>query len=266
MSGLTTGNRRQYSDSSRLAARARLHRDFTVAETPWFEWLSPHLELKDGQHVLDVGCGPGWFWEAIAGSLAAKLDLTLLDQSKGMVEEAMGRCGRLRDWSVRGVEADAKALPFGDGTFDTVVAMHMLYHVPDPAAAIAEMHRALKPGGLLAVTTNGAGNLRELYALTTTFGGAPTEPVAATFGFDTAEHLMRKAFGNVTHAMHPASLRVTDPEVVFLALTSYPPGSEASSAQLDAFRNAIDAAFAKGHGVLAADKEMGLFLSRKAAV
>jgi SAM-dependent methyltransferase len=139
----------------------------------------------------------------------------------------------------------------------------MLYHVPYQAKAIAEMHRVLKPGGLLAVTTNGADNLRDLYALTTVFGSEPVEPVAAIFGFDVAEQRMKVQFGNVTHEVQPASLRITSPEDVFLALTSYPPGDRAPEEQLAAFREAIDVAFAGGNGVLDVAKEVGLFLSRK---
>jgi SAM-dependent methyltransferase len=142
--------------------------------------------------------------------------------------------------------------------------MHMLYHVPDQAKAIAEMHRVLKPGGLLAVTTNGANNLRDLYALTTVFGSEPVEPVAAIFGLDIAEQRMRAQFGNVTRQIQPARLRVTSPEDVFLALTSYPPGDGAPQEQLAAFRAAIDTAFVRGNGVLDVAKEVGLFLSRKA--
>ncbi len=145
--------------------------------------------------------------------------------------------------SVAGRQADAAALPFDDCSFDAVVAMHMLYHMADPAAGVAEMARVLKPGGVLAVTTNGAGNLRELYELTTVFGGAPSEPMAAIFGFDAAERLMQSQFGNVAWSRHPASLRITDPEDVFLALTSFPPGETASEAQQQAFRAAIDRAF-----------------------
>ena len=65
--------------------------------------------------------------------------------------------------------------------------------------------------------------------------------------------------------MHPAKLRITDPEDVFLALTSYPPGDGASEAQLAQFRKAIAQAFAEGGGVLEAEKEMGLFISQKTA-
>ena len=126
------------------------------------------------------------------------------------------------------------------------------------------MARVLKPGGFLAVTTNGAGNMRTMYALTTALGSDPVDHAGAAFGFDAADRLMRAQFGTVTMVQHPASLRITEPEDVFLALTSYPPGDGASADELIAFRRAIDLAFQQGNGALEAAKETGLFISRKA--
>ena len=71
-------------------------------------------------------------------------------------------------------------------------------------------------------------------------------------------------FGNVRRHIHPGHLRITDAEDVFLALTSYPPGDQADDLTLAAFRAAIADAFAKGGGALVADRQVGLFLSRKA--
>ncbi len=264
MSAITEGNAEQYSTSQKLAARARLNQEYTIASTPWFAWVSQHLPLKSGASVLDIGCGPGWFWAATADIIPPSIDLTLADQSAGMVDEATGRCSALSFRSVTGQQADAMALPFADASFDVVVAMHMLYHVADQPRAIAEMARVLKPGGTLAVTTNGSGNMGAIYALTTVFGSPPVDPAGTAFGFATAERLLRAAFGNVTFALHPASMRITNPEDVFLALTSYPPGDGAPPEQRSAFRTAIDNAFQRGNGVLEVAKETGLFLSRKA--
>jgi ubiquinone/menaquinone biosynthesis C-methylase UbiE len=265
MSSISEDNAKQYGDSRKLAARARLHKEYTIAEIGWFAWVAKQLPLKSGDRVLDIGCGPGWFWAATTRLLPDGLDLTLADLSPGMADEAMKRCQSLSFGSLRSQPADAAALPFDDGSFDIVIAMHMLYHLPNPAAGIAEMYRVLKPGGFLAVTTNDVSNLRDLYALTTVFGSAPVDPAGVAFGYDTADQLMRSQFGNVTLAQHPACLRITDPEDVFLALTSYPPGDEASEAQLIKFREAIGDAFEKGGGMLEAKKEAGLFLSRKSA-
>ena len=263
MSSMTVDNAGQYGDSRKLAARARLHEAYSIAETAWFPWVAERLPLAPGATVLDIGCGPGWFWAGAAAQLPAALDVTLADLSPGMVREGVERCSALEFGSFRGIQADAVALPFEAGRFDAVIAMHMLYHVPEPAAAIAEMYRVLKPGGSLAVTTNGLDNLRGLYELGAAFGGAPHDPAAAAFGYDSAERLMRAQFGNVTMHAYPASLRITEPEDVFLALTSYPPGDGASAAQLDDFRMAIARAFEAGNGVLAVEKETALFLSRK---
>lgn len=263
MSSITSGNAVQYADSRKLAARGRLNREYTIAETGWFPWVARQLPLRPGDRVLDIGCGPAWFWASVIKDVPENLDLTLADQSAGMVEEAVTRCTQLPFGSLTGRQAEATAMPFENDSFDMVIAMHMLYHLPDPAAGIAEMFRVLKPGGFLAVTTNGAGNMLGIYELTTVFGSEPFDPSAAVFGYDKAKELMRARFGNVTFSQHPAHMRITDPEDVFLALTSYPPGDGASEAELDAFRKAIAAAFERGKGVLEVEKETGLFVSRK---
>jgi SAM-dependent methyltransferase len=265
MSSITSGNAKQYEDSRKLEARARLNRKYTIAEVGWFAWIAGQLPLRPASRILDVGCGPGWFWASAAKMLPDGVDLTLCDLSPGMVREAVDRCQGLPFASVRGREADATALPFEDGSFDAVIGMHMLYHLADPAKGIAEMFRVLRPNGILVVTTNGAGNMRKIYELTTVFGSAPCDPAAAVFGYDAADRLMRSQFGNVAMSQHPASLRITDPEDVFLALTSYPPGEEAEEAQLVRFRKAIADAFRQGNGVLEVEKQSGLFISRKVA-
>ena len=53
--------------------------------------------------------------------------------------------------AVRGVLANAMQLPFEGGRFDALCAMHMLYHLPDPAQALGEMRRVLRPGGAFLV-------------------------------------------------------------------------------------------------------------------
>jgi SAM-dependent methyltransferase len=263
MAEATTMNEKQYSDSRKLAARARLNSEYTVAEVPWFPWVAQQLSLKSRDRVLDIGCGPGWFWSEAGKAVPPELQLTLADLSPGMVGEAVSRCRELPFHSVEGRQADAMDLPFADGSFDFVLAMHMIYHLSDPSVGIAEMHRTLAPGGYLAVTTNGRNNMRELYEMTTIFGSPPHDPVAAVFGLETAENLMRTQFGNVLVMRHPARMLITEPEDVFLALTSYPPGDEASDDKLKDFREVIDEAFRNANGVIEVEKESCILISRK---
>ena len=61
--------------------------------------------------------------------------------------------------------ADATALPLPDGVADLTLAMHMLYHVPDPSQAVRELRRVTRPGGRVVIGLNGPDHLRELREL-----------------------------------------------------------------------------------------------------
>lgn len=92
------------------------------------------------------------------------------------------------------------------------------------------------------------------------FGSPPYDPACAAFGYNAAERLMKSQLGNVSVTKHSARIQVAEPDDVFLALTSYPPGDRADETQLAAFRNAIDEAFRAGNGILGLEKQSGLFL------
>jgi ubiquinone/menaquinone biosynthesis C-methylase UbiE len=78
------------------------------------------------------------------------IQLTGIDFSPAMLEIARGRAAEL-GVGVTLIEADAQHLPFADHRFDTVVCTLALSSIPDPAAAINEMHRVLRAGGQLLV-------------------------------------------------------------------------------------------------------------------
>jgi ubiquinone/menaquinone biosynthesis C-methylase UbiE len=216
----------QYRDSARLAARAGLHQSFSTNPQGWPVWAFEQLDLRPGQHVLEVGGGPGWLWRANAHRLPAGLRVTFTDFSPGIVREARAA---LSDGSVahgfRFANADAQALPLPAAAFDGVIANHMLYHVPDLARAVGELARVLRPGGRLCAATNGPNHLRELYDLAAGYSPWASErDHAFSFRLDNAAEVLRPAFEHVEIRRYPDSLWVTEarPVVDYLvSMSSY---------------------------------------------
>ncbi len=100
------------------------------------------LRAVNGQKVLDLGCGPG---DGAAWLRHRGIDAVGLDYSDGMLEKAR-RDSLLGGRLTRG---DAGRLPFRDGAFDKLVCTNSFHHYPDHRAALKEMRRVLKPGGLM---------------------------------------------------------------------------------------------------------------------
>lgn len=100
--------------------------------------------------VLDCGAGTGALSQALIRVLPAPVALTAIDVSTRMLEQARYALRNTNaDVTVR--QADAAALPFDDNSFDMVMTAHMHEHLTDPAVALREMVRVLKPGGRLVV-------------------------------------------------------------------------------------------------------------------
>ena len=160
-------------------------------------WVLELAGLSPGMRVLDAGCGNGVYLRALA---ARNVRAVGCDLSAGMLRAA---------GHTAVVNADVAALPVGDGTFDVVLAAHMLYHVPDRVAAVREFRRALALGGTCIAVTNGGRHLLSLRGLTEQAVGRATpgwRMLQATHAFSAASAAAQLgvAFGSVT-CVRPAS-------------------------------------------------------------
>jgi SAM-dependent methyltransferase len=107
------------------------------------------LGVAAGQRLLDVGCGSGHALQA-AAELVGSTGLAVgVDAAATMATAAQARVAGHPH--ARVCLADAQHLPFADGVFDGCRAERVLQHLPDPAAALAEMARVTRPGGLVLV-------------------------------------------------------------------------------------------------------------------
>lgn len=138
-------------------AQAVSRRLFALWRRP-IEWL----DIPQGGIGLDVGCGPGTItgWLARAAGpdgLALGVDISEPMLARAVRAEAGPQVGFLR--------ADAQRLPFRDETVDAVVSIAVLQLIPDPAAALAEIARVLRPGRRLALMVPTAGRAARFWRM-----------------------------------------------------------------------------------------------------
>ena len=111
-------------------------------------YLIPHL--TPGLRLLDVGCGPGNITADLAG-LVAPGDAIGIDREAGVLAEATAAASGRGVGNVRFAVGDVYALGYPDASFDVVHAHQVLQHLSDPVAALRQMRRVCRPGGLVAV-------------------------------------------------------------------------------------------------------------------
>jgi SAM-dependent methyltransferase len=99
--------------------------------------------------VADLGCGPG----AHALSLASRgYNVIGIDGSSRMVDVARTRAKRDEIVATFDVHDVSASLDFADASLGGVLAIHLIQHLPHPAAFVAEVQRCLRPGGYLLIT------------------------------------------------------------------------------------------------------------------
>jgi SAM-dependent methyltransferase len=149
--------------------------------------------LRNGQAVVDVGCGTGHATVAAAQAVGPQGRVVAVDMSAEMCERARRKVSGLSTVEVR--QGDGAALALPAGSFDAVICASALYTFPDLPAALSEWERVLKPGGRVAFSTIGAGSLLLYSELLKRYGlvlpsGLPTERVDTT---DKCEAFLRGA-------------------------------------------------------------------------
>jgi SAM-dependent methyltransferase len=115
-------------------ARSVLRRHAAAGDV--HEHVARRLLSEDRTPVLDVGCGEG------------ELARFLPDGAWVGVDNSPAMLARAPTPKILG---EANALPFGDSSFPSVALLYLLYHLEEPAPALAEARRVLRPGGLVAV-------------------------------------------------------------------------------------------------------------------
>jgi ubiquinone/menaquinone biosynthesis C-methylase UbiE len=154
--------------------------------------------------VLEIGSGSGPNFPYYPESVTELVSVEPEPNLRAKAEEAARAVGR----PVRVVDAVAERLPFEDGSFDAAVAVLVLCSVPDQGAALAELHRVVKPGGELRFYEHVVGSSRRLAvlqralapSLAVVFGGCRADRdtgaaiEAAGFRMERCRRFLRRTF------------------------------------------------------------------------
>lgn len=187
--------------TDREALRTRAYADERPLETrrAIYDYRRPKLDLvgevvhrlRDvpGGVLADVGCGSGAYTRALR---AARPDLTVIaaDLSAGMVSVA----------GAPGMVTDAMRLPLLDRSCSAVLALHMLYHVPDPRAAVTEFARVVREDGSVLIIGNAVDDKHELDEL---WDRAAQDVLGRPAGGLVGGHMRAEEMGALAHEVFP---------------------------------------------------------------
>ncbi|WP_234884003.1 class I SAM-dependent methyltransferase [Mycolicibacterium aubagnense] len=121
--------------------------------------------MPDGSSILDVPCGGGITLRRLCPG--QRVRYVAADISPAMLTRARRYAGAGGNATVEFVECDVTGMPFGDGEFDLVVCFSGLHCLPDPAAAVRELARCVRPGGRVIADVALHGQLRRCDAFMT---------------------------------------------------------------------------------------------------
>lgn len=150
-----------YPNEQGMMVRKKTHELYTVPTFDFQNWVLERLGWRGDEAVLDLGCGPGTYLPALTQYIAPQ-QYVGVDLSLGMLKAVKQEASLA---AVTLSAADAEALPFPDHSFDVVLANHMLYHIPNLDQALSEVHRVLRPHGLLVAATNSQFTMPEFNTL-----------------------------------------------------------------------------------------------------
>lgn len=141
--------------SSYEAWHERVQSDTATADRPWHTLLFKYLEPRDlGQRrVLEIGCGRGELACHLATSAPAPERFIAADFAQSAVRLGRQRAEARAVPGVSWMVADVQDIALPEAAVDTVISCETIEHLPDPARALREFHRILRPGGRLILTT-----------------------------------------------------------------------------------------------------------------
>jgi SAM-dependent methyltransferase len=196
----TTLRRRVTGEYSLATGQAAAHRLGILHQVygPGTRGLLERAGVASGMHVADLGCGVGTVTGELARLVGSAGHVVGIDVSRDQLAQARDRLAGPAYAHVSFVEASATGTTLPDASFDLIYCRFLLLHLVEPHEALREMHRLLRPGGIIVcedgdLTSAGSEPPSALGLFAELFGGlGPTRSVDYTLG-RRLYHVVRQA-------------------------------------------------------------------------
>ena len=217
LTGMEKSIKSQYENASNISARIRLHKEFSMNKQGWFPWIFetgilPHIEARKGEddtqlagqsvaekiEILELGCGEGSLWTENLNRLPENVLIMVSDISEGMIRDIRRNIGADERFTYECF--DCQQIPAQSGTYDIVIANHLLFYCEDMAQVCNEVKRVLKKGGVFLCSTYGVGHMKEITDLVQKFDSRiilAAENLYERFGLENGEEILSQYFSKV---------------------------------------------------------------------
>ncbi len=180
-----------------LARRIDIHNKYGSKDID--QWMLGLLPLRKGEKILDVGCGSGKQCFSYYDYLGGEADITGGDVNQELLAQAIEN-NKTRGADVKFVTLDFdKPFDFANDTFDLLSCCFAIYYATDIPFTISEMHRVLKPGGMLFTSGPMPDNKRFFYDVIRQATGMEIPPMPGSSRYSSLIlNEMRGLFNKVT--------------------------------------------------------------------
>ena len=258
----------QYQNASNISARIRLHNLYSTNKQGWFPWVYEQCGITEGMQILELGCGNGALWRENFDKLPTDIHIVLNDISEGMLRDTRREIEESEksetDNRFSFHPFDCHRIPYGEGTFDLVIANHVLFYCKDLPAVLQEVRRVLRPDGIFLCSTYGSSHMKEITDLVQDFNSSITlsaDKLYERFGLENGVGLLNPYFSKIQMEVYDDRLIVDQAEpLIEYILSCHGNQNQYILDRYKDFRTFVEKKTKKGFCIT---KQAGLFLCEK---
>ena len=262
LTGMEKSLKNQYQNASNISARIHLHSLYSQNQQGWFPWIYEQLEVCPGIRILELGCGDGTLWVENLKHLPKEADIILSDISEGMLRDARRAIGA-KDGRFSYEVFDCQHIPFVDGSFDLVIANHVLFYCEDIRRVCGEVRRVLRPDGRFLCSAYGQEHMKEVSLLVQGFDDRivlSADKLYDRFGKENGAGILEEYFPVCQWKTYEDQLIVPEPEpLISYVLSCHGNQGQYITERYKEFRSYVKRKTDKGFRIT---KEAGAFLCR----